>query len=213
MQIDDGKVRRNVLVRRGDDGLMLDQRRFLAELAVEPDWKLVCERLKIPTKTFKGWCGKDEAFRAALDELHRGGIEAGKQVLDSLLLRAAEVHGEALDASQTKHVNTTCPECGTKFDVTAEYPNFQVALRAAENILKRAGELVDLHKHEGSIGHVLLSIEQQIALLAYRRDPTRISASMAQELRALGVLPEGRQDPKESPIDAEYRVLDEDSED
>jgi hypothetical protein len=182
-------VPRRTVRHRDEGGLLLDQRRLLAVLAVTPDLKEAAGRAKLNYLTVKNWLAYEPAFKKAVDRLFAQTIDAGKTMLNSLVPKAAEMYDRALGAGNPVSHTVTCPECEHEFEFETSSPNWPTQLRAGEVVLKRIGDLKEHSVREiaGSIHHVSMTVEQQIALLALKGGRP-ITPGIRRELEGLGVI-------------------------
>jgi len=175
------------LATRDASGLTLIQRRTLAELAIHPSVRAALKGAGITRKQLTHWLRHDTPFRKAFDDLYSDATEAGRSILSTLLPKAAETLGDALDADKPVSANVTCPHCEKTFDVHIQAPNWPTRMRASENVLKREGELAEHVKHGGVVGHLHL-LPDQLARLAIEAGQ-EVPPSVVEELRQRGLVP------------------------
>jgi len=197
---------------RDASGLLLEQRAVLAQMAAgDLNWRSACKAVGIhPSKVYR-WLRQDPAFRAAYDRLFGDTTSTMRRYLDSLTPKAGQVYEEALDATQQKEMEVTCPACGTAFSVEAQLPDWNAKLRAAEVVLKASRLLKDVRQVEET--RVALTFPQAIALAAYRAG-REIPPHMEAELREMGALPsmETRALPAPDSIDAIVQEIEDEAE-
>jgi len=175
------------LQRRGPDGLMLDQRRFLQELLIQGSWKKACKVLEIKERRVRGWLTDDEAFNKAYDDLiSLDDVKLTKRELELMSGRAAGVLDEALEAERGLRQKVTCPHCGKGFEADTVRPDWRIRLRTVDTILRSAKILQDTKEIKGTMFNINLTGDEAIALLAIRAGRPVPEAARAQ-LRAKGI--------------------------
>lgn len=188
-----------LVLSRDEGGLTLVQRRFLAISAVEPDVRKAAARAGVTYRTVRGWIQTEPAFKRAIDRLFDQAIDAGKTLLNSLVPQAAEMYEEALNANRPIRHPVICPECQHEFEAEISASNWGTRMKAGEVVLKRIGDLKDysIREHTGAVRHVSMTVEQQIALLAFQTGRP-ITPGMRRELEQLGLIePDSQSDRSE----------------
>ena len=150
------------LLARDADGLMLNQRRLLQEMAQVTDWRKACENAEIKPETARGWLTRDEAFIQAYNDLLGPAVEIARDLMESSALKAAGMYSEAIEAMKVIDTEVTCPHCRKEFTLESVTPDWNARLRAGDTILKSAKILKDVKEISGSITH--LSMEESLAL-------------------------------------------------
>lgn len=177
--------RSQAVTERDPSGLTMLQRKTLGALAATPDMRTALAEAGVKPYQLTVWLRRDHAFRKAFDDMFSDAVEAGRSILGTLLPKAAETVGEALDANEPTQVDVQCPECDHCFKVSVQAPRWNTRMRAAEDVLKREGELVEVHRHEGQVTH--LTLEQQVALHALKRG-VPLPPALREELESLGLV-------------------------
>jgi len=175
------------LSERDESGLTLLQRKTLGSLAICPSPRDALAEAGITSNQLTYWLRHDKAFRKHYDDLYTDAVEAGRSILSTLLPKAAETLGDALDADQAVHTDVTCPHCEKSFKVSIQAPHWATRMRASEDILKREGELAETVKHGGVIGHVHL-LPDQLARLAIEAGQD-VPPSVVEDLKRRGLVP------------------------
>lgn len=201
--------RRHPLTVRDKDGLMLDQKRLLAELLENTDWKVACAEAEVPVHTLRRWLRDDEAFLKAYEKLFSTVLTESKAKLTSLMPRVGDVFEDGLDAQKPIESEVRCPECGTTFTAIIEVPAWGVKLRVAEDLLKSHGQFAQRHVVEGEVTHRNTTLEDLIGVAIDSRGG-RLPPGVREDLAARGLLPE-RQAPEPPPdpdaVEAEYTAV------
>jgi len=175
------------LAERDASGLTLLQRKTLGALAICPNPRDALAEAGITSNQLTYWLRGNKAFRKAYDDLYSDAVKAGRSILSTLLPKAAETLGDALDADKPLKVDVVCPECEHGFTTLVEAPNWATRMRASEDILKREGELAEHVKHGGVVGHVHL-LPDQLARLAIEAGQD-VPPSVIEELKQRGLAP------------------------
>ena len=177
--------------RRDGDGLRVEQRRFFQELADTGDPRRACASAEISWNRFKTWLQRDRHFQTAFDNALGPAVDIVREMLETSATKAAGVLDEALDSNESFEQDVVCPnpECGHQFTTRVQIPNWAIRLRAGEMILKGARVLKDSKeiKFEGTMTH--LTMDQHIALAAFKAGRT-IPPNARSELERAGLLTE-----------------------
>jgi hypothetical protein len=186
---------------RDEKGLTLDQKRLLAYLIEEIDWRIACEKAGVTITRFRYMLRSDKAFRLAYKGLFDGVLAEARAHLTSLMPKVGEVFEEGLAANEARTVDVACPECGHAFQITLQGPAWGVRLRVSEDLLKAHGEMVQKHIVEGEITHRNLTLEDIIAQAILRRGG-ELPPQVEERLREQGL---------EQAVEGEYTVQPEES--
>lgn len=148
------------------DGLTLQQRRLLQEIAVVGNWKEAGENLGMTARQVRT-AFHQEAFKQKYDTLFTAEeIEITRRELAMTSGNIAEVLEAAKDAELMKKVRPTCPSCGTRFDFVVAVANWASRLKAVE-ILAKMTKLLNDDKNikvEGTIANVHMGPDEFLAL-------------------------------------------------
>lgn len=151
------------LMRRDEDGLMLNQRRLLQALATDPDFRTACREADVKVATAKRWLAKDEAFQRQYDEVLGPTLKLAKEVMESAAFKASVVFEEAVTATKGGlDQEVTCPECEHTFEVRTVVPDWNTRIRAGELIHKVVGLLIDRRQIQTT--RVTLTVEELLAV-------------------------------------------------
>ena len=150
------------LLARDADGLMLNQRRLLQELAQVADWRKACENAEINPGTARRWLTSDAEFMQAYNALLGPSLDIARDLMESTALKAAGMYDEALEAVKILDQEVVCPECHHEFTTEIASPDWNARLRAGDTVLRVGHILKDVKQIEGSITH--LSMEESLAL-------------------------------------------------
>ena len=186
--------RRVSLQRRDGDGLMLNQRKLLSELALEPDLRRACTQAGVKLATAKAWLQRDEAFGHAFDQLLGPSLDLAKALMESAATRASGVYEEALTATKIGTVEAKCPDCDRVFETEAQIPDWHVRLRAADIVMKVGNILIDRKQIEQT--NVVMTVEERFALELYRRGAS-VPPNIISRLDKKGLLNAVNPDPGE----------------
>jgi ribosomal protein S27E len=162
-------VTSRALQTRDEAGLTLAQKRLLAHLVEEIDWRKACEKAGVSVSQFRYMLRSDKAFQAAYKDLYKGVLIEARSHLTSLMPKVGQVFEEGLAANEARTVDVTCPECGHNFQITFQGPAWNVRLRVSEDLLKAQGDLAQKVIVEGEVKHRNLTLEDLLAQAILRR--------------------------------------------
>ena len=178
------------LLRRDKDGLMLIQRMFLTEFALEGTLRKACRSLDIKERRVRGWLATEPAFQEAWDlQFGPGERDAVHKEMMHLTGEAMSVITDALEAERGLKKETSCPECGHKFTVEGARPDWRMRKAAAElvfRVTKIYTESKDI-RVKGGMTVTHLTGDEHMALLALKAGKTVSEAVMAR-LREKGYI-------------------------
>ena len=148
------------------DGLTLQHRRVLQEIAVVGDWKVAAENLGLNVRQVRVMF-HNPAFKQQYDATFtQEEIDITRRELAMTSGNIAEVLEAAKDAELFKKVRPTCPGCGLRFDFTVAVANWASRLKAVELLAKISHILTDNKsiKVEGTIANVHMGADEFLAL-------------------------------------------------
>ncbi len=198
------------------DGLTLEQRKLLTELAAGKSLNDACQELDVPRGRFMRWLQTDEKFRAHYDDLFNPeNLKEIQKVLNASASRAVEVYEDAIDqANRSMHLDLECPHCQKSFKKTIQVEDWKSRLAAADTLLRVSGILrerrdLKVTLQTAAIDWSRIETSDLVNVLAWRTG--RPLAPAAEErLRQLGVITEEQRRMLPSPeiVDAEFREVD-----
>lgn len=155
-------------LRRDTNGLMLIQRQFLHELAVQGgSWRKACRTLNIKERRVRNWLTEDMAFKDAYDALYGPeDLDATRRQLQQLAGSMVDVYEEALEAERGMRMQVKCPKCEHTFMAEGKGADQRVRLRAADTVAKIMKLLTDTKEIKGSVVHTHLTGPEALAILA-----------------------------------------------
>ncbi len=177
---------------KDNEGLTLQQRNLLQELALHPgDWKKACANAEVPPKLCQAWLSTNESFLANYNSLVGSSLDIVQDRMEDLAHRAGDMYEEAMEAVRYWSKDVTCPKCKNEFSVPSGGPDWNARLRSGDTIMKVSRILIDRKQIQQT--NVNLSVEQSMALYSYRwsmanGESIKVKPSVIDELRRKGVI-------------------------
>lgn len=161
------------VVERDDQGLTLQERRVLQEIAVHGDFKKAAANTGLTANKIRRMLQTDPQFKAAFDSLFSpDDLKATESELQLAVQDVAEIFNDAKNAELYKTIDVTCPcGCGHTFKEQVKNTDWATKLRAAESLAKMTRLWKDQKniKVEGAVALVNMTPAQYLALMAIRQ--------------------------------------------
>lgn len=177
---------------KDDEGLTLQQRNLLQELALHPgDWRLACTNAEVAPKLCQSWLSTNESFLGAYNNLVGSSLDIVQDRMEDLAHRAGDMYEEAMEAVHYWSKDVTCPKCTHEFSVPVGGPDWNARLRSGDTIMKVSRVLIDRKQIEQT--NLNLSVEDSMALYSYRwavdhGKPVTVKPSVIDKLKRMGVI-------------------------
>lgn len=175
---------------KDDEGLTLQQRNLLQELALHPgDWRRACANAEVAPKRCQSWLANNAAFLSEYNSLVGSSLDIVQDRMEDLAHRAGDMYEEAIEAVRYWSKDVSCPKCKHEFSVPIGGPDWNARLRSGDTIMKVSRILLD--RKEIQQTNINLSVEQSMALMSYQwsiangKQPT-VKPSVLDELRRMG---------------------------
>lgn len=177
---------------KDDEGLTLQQRNLLQELALHPgDWRLACTNAEVAPKLCQSWLSTNESFLSAYNNLVGSSLDIVQDRMEDLAHRAGDMYEEAMEAVRYWSKDVSCPKCKHEFSVSIGGPDWNARLRSGDTIMKVSRVLIDRKQIEQT--SVKLEVEDFMALKSYewsvaKKLPIRVKPSVLDKLRREGLI-------------------------
>lgn len=171
------------------DGLTVQQRRILMDLAAGRGLSEIYEAEHISSSTFNRWL-KNPAFKQAFDDLFsQEDLDNLKKQLNVAAGAAIDVYLDAMQNAVRKiSVWHNCVKCDAKQQIIIDVEDYKARLHASDAILKITSIWVDRRSDKLEVNHTYqLSSYEMATIMAYRAGKSIPPAEEAR-LRQLGFI-------------------------
>ncbi len=174
---------------RDDDGLTLQQRRLLQELAMVPNWREACANAEVSPPVCQKWLKDFPEFREAYNNLIGPALELVQDKVETMAHEATDIYEDAMQAVRYFPKDVSCPKCNHEFSTPVGGPDWNARLRAGDRILQISRILIDRKQIQQTT--VALTLEQAMALMQYKwalrnGKPFQAKPSLIDELKRMG---------------------------
>lgn len=159
------------VIERDDQGLTLQHRRVLQEIAIHGDFKKAAANTGLTPTKIRRMLQTDPQFREAYNQMFSvDDLKATESELQLAVQDVAEIFNEAKNAELFKSIRVTCPHCNESFDVDVKNTDWATKLRAAESLAKMTRLWKDQKSVEvkGNVTHLVMTPDLMVALMALR---------------------------------------------
>lgn len=184
-----GVDRADLVIQYGDlHNLTFEQKKLLAYALEEPTMKAACASAGITIWQHRKWLRTNELYAEAFRRVGTGLLAEARAKLDTLVVKAADVFEEALDAK--KLLKVECPHCTKEFSINIQ--DTKARIDVAKEVFRRSGDLGKVqveHKVRDMATEDRIAVAQ-IARAVRLGEPIPVPPDVVQDLQRRGLLPD-----------------------